>query len=397
MTRVYLDYAASTPVGKKVVKAMTPFFSEFFGNATSIHKEGRDAMRAISESREAIANHLRCANDEIIFTGNATESNNLAIFGVVEEFKKNNPNTIPHIITTPIEHHAVSNPIEKLKSYGAKITYLKVNEEGVVDLDELKKAITSETVLVSIIYGNNEIGTVQPIKEITRVVRNYRNQKEDNTSYPVVHSDCAQVVGYLPIEMDSLGLDLASFTAQKFYGPKGVGFLFKRRKTPISPTILGGGQEDGLRSGTPNTALIVGMSFAMNEVLKNKDKEIERLKALQDYFFEEVLKIDGVQINGDREKRLPNNMNVSFPLVPAEQMVIELDTRGIAISSGSACTSLSNIRMSEVVYACTKDEKRAENAVRISMGHGTKKSHLELVLKYAKEIIDKQKLVSNLK
>lgn len=397
MKRIYLDYAASTPVDPKVLDSMKPYFLRVFGNATSIHAEGREAMDAISKSRKIISGHLKCSVEEIVFTGSATEANNLAIFGLIEEYQKSNPGKKTHIITTKIEHHAVLNPFKKLEEQGVLVTYLDVNEEGLVNPNDLKNLLTPETVLISIIYGNNEIGTVQPIKEITRIVRNYRNNKEGNKAYPVVHSDCSQVVGYEPIEMDSLGLDMASFTAQKFYGPKGVGFLFKRRRVPMSPTILGGGQESGLRSGTPNTPLIIGMALALDMVIARKEKEIKRLYDLQNYFFKNVSLIEGVNINGSIEHRLPNNINVSFPGVEAEQMVIELDARGIAVSSGSACTSLSNMRMSEVVYESTRDEERARNAVRISMGHDTKKSHLDLVIKYAKEVINKQKLVINTK
>ena len=397
MRRIYLDYAASTPVDKNVVAKMKPYFSKHFGNATSVHKEGRDAALAISESRKSIAELMHVTASEIIFTSNATEANNLAIFGTIESYKKLNPNRPVHVITSSFEHHSVLNSVKKLESWGVKVTYLPVGADGLVKSNDVENALTKDTVLVSIMYAQNEVGTIQPIKEIGKIIKQNKARLPQGltlrTRFPLFHSDCAQVPAYLSFNADSLGLDLASFTAQKFYGPKGVGFLVKRNRVDISPQVLGGGQEFGYRSGTPNTPLIVGMAEALAIANKLREKEAARLLAVRSYFASRISEIEGAVINGSLESRLPGNLNISFPYVEGEQMVIELDAKGIACSTGSACLSLSKERVSEVVLAITGDNERAKNAVRFSMGRGTKKSHIDYVIKCIKAIIKKQEML----
>src|SRR3989344_3031915 len=406
MRRIYLDYAASTPVDKNVVAKMKPYFSKHFGNATSVHKEGRDAALAISESRKSIAELMHVTASEIIFTSNATEANNLAIFGTIESYKKLNPNRPVHVITSSFEHHSVLNSVKKLESWGVKVTYLPVGADGLVKSNDVENALTKDTVLVSIMYAQNEVGTIQPIKEIGKIIKQNKARLPQGltlrTRFPLFHSDCAQVPAYLSFNADSLGLDLASFTAQKFYGPKGVGFLVKRNRVEIAPQVLGGGQEFGYRSGTPNTPLIVGMAEALAIADKLREKEAERLFEIRSYFAKRVSEIEGAIINGSLESRLPGNLNISFMGVPAlrslgvegEQMVIELDARGVAASTGSACLSLSDERVSEVVLAITGDSERAKNAVRFSMGRGTKKRDIDYVIKCIKEVVEKQKKIT---
>ena len=406
MKRIYLDYAASTPIDKRVIAKMKPYFAKHFANAISVHTEGRITAMAISESRKLIAELMIVTAGEIIFTSNATEANNLAIFGTIETYKKLNPDKPVHVITSSFEHHSVSNSAKKLESWGVKVTYLPVGEDGIVKAKDVETALTEDTALVSVMYAQNEIGTIQPLKEIGRVIRNFRKVRpskgRSDLPFPLFHSDCAQAPAYLSFNPDSLGLDLASFTAQKFYGPKGVGFLVKRNRVEIAPQVLGGGQEFGYRSGTPNTPLIVGMAEALAIADKLREKEAERLFEIRSYFAKRVSEIEGAIINGSLESRLPGNLNISFMGVPAlrslgvegEQMVIELDARGVAASTGSACLSLSDERVSEVVLAITGDSERAKNAVRFSMGRGTKKRDIDYVIKCIKEVVEKQKKIT---
>ena len=390
-----------------------PYFSRVFGNAGSIHLEGTTARRAIEEARKKIASILHATPGEIIFTSGATEANNLAIVGATEIIGHRVTYQKIHIVTSAIEHRSVLEPIKRLEKLGAWVTYLPVRENGIVDPALVKKSLRKNTVLVSIMYANNEIGTIQPIKEISRIIRDYRRNKGQTFAkvwplYPIFHTDAAQAAGYLPVMMDSLGVDMASFGAHKFYGPKGVGFLYTRKSLGgfisklLQAQILGGDQEGGMRAGTLNVPGIVGMSVALAEAEKVRVKEVRRLVTLRDYLEAELLKIHGVALNGDCHLRLPNNVNVSFPFIEGEQMVIELDARGIAVSTGSACTTkkvgpshvISNLEVKlpsalSMLGSLTSKE-RVMNAVRFSLGRSTTKKDLQYVIKCIKEIIKKQ-------
>lgn len=382
---------------------MKPFLARDFGNAGSIHEEGRVAKKAVDEAREKISRLIHVRPAEIIFTSGATEANNLAIFGTFELIRHRVSYQKMHVITTAIEHQSVLEPIKKLEKGGVKVTYLPVYENGIVRTNDLRKALRPETVLVSIMYANNEIGTTQPIKKMSRIIKQYKRNLPQGEALglelrrPVFHIDAAQAPGYLPIMMDSLGVDLASFGAHKCYGPKGVGFLYKRWTANIFSQILGGDQEGKMRAGTENVAGIVGMAVALELAEKKREKSAARILKLRDYFIAKVLQeIPGAILNGDAQNRLANNVNFSFPGVEGEQMGIELDARGIACSTGSACTT-EKVGPSHVILALGGRgqgegfRERAVNTVRFSMGRLTTRHDLDYVVKCVKEIIAKQK------
>lgn len=376
---------------------MMPYLKEKYGNPGSIHAEGVFARKAVHDAREKIARALHSVPGEIIFTSGATEANNLAILGFANSLSQygKNHNKKFHIITSAIEHHSVMEPIKKLEREGAaEVTWLPVYENGAVRPEDVKKVLRSETVLVSVMYANNEIGTIQPIKEIARIVRDWRREKQ--SQFPQMHTDGAQAPGALPVMMDSLGVDMASFGAQKFYGPKGVGFLYKKKNIDLAALLYGGDQEGKLRAGTENVPSIVGMAEALFRAEEGREKEVKRLISLRDYFIGKVQsEIRGAELNGSIEDRLPGNVNFSFAGVEGEQMVIELDARGIAVGTGSACTSEST-GPSHVLLALGGGEERARGGVRFSLGKDVKKRDLDYVLKCLKQILSKQESVRSL-
>ncbi len=298
--KVYLDYAATTPIRKEVYEEMKLFLKEKFGNPSSIHNFGREVKKAIEEAREKIAKAIGAESDEIIFTSGGTESNNMAIKGVAFALSHKGR----HIITSQIEHHAVLEPCHFLEKIGFEITYLPVDKEGYVDPDDLKKAIRKDTVLISIMHANNEIGTIEPIREISNIA------KEHDIYF---HTDAVQTVGHIPVNVNDLGVDLLSLSAHKFYGPKGIGALYIRKGTRIEPIIHGGSQENNKRAGTENVAGIIGMGKALELAISEMEREQKRLTELRDYFINQVEKrIPEVYLNGPRVNRLPNNINFSF-------------------------------------------------------------------------------------
>lgn len=361
--RIYLDYAASTPLDKNVKKEMDAAES-FFGNPSSIHEEGRRAKKIIEESRKKIAEILGAKSGEIIFTSGGTESDNLAIFGVARYFKKG------HIITSKIEHSAVLEPCRQLEKEGFKITYLPVDKNGFVNPEDVKRALRDDTILISIIYANNEIGTIQPIREIS---------KTKEKAY--FHIDACQASEYLNLKVETLGVDLLTANSSKVYGPKGIGFLYKKSGVKISPEILGGGQEGGMRSGTESIMLAVGLAKALEIAQKKRNKESSRLLKLRNYFIDEVLKnITETELNGSKKDRLPNNVNFYFKNCNAESLVVKLDIKGIACSSGSACSAALCIP-SHVITALGKEWNAALSSVRFSLGRQTNKKELDCVIK----------------
>ncbi len=379
--RIYLDHAATTYLDPAVKAAMDPFWQKNFGNPSSIHKEGCDARNILTASRKKIASLIGAAPDEIIFTNGGTESDNLAVFGVARQFKKG------HIITSKIEHHAVLNPCEELEKSGFDVSYIGVSEEGIINLKEFKKSLRKDTILVSIMYANNEMGAIQPIKEIAKIIRDFK--RENNSQFPLFHTDAIQAAGYLDMNVQRLGVDLLSVNASKIYGPKGAGFLYIRRGVKILPIIYGGGQERGMRPGTENMAGIAGLAKAF-EISQNKaEKEAKRLVVLRDYLIKGVLnKISDSFLNGHDVLRLPNNANITIRGVEGESLVLYLDAAGIACSTGSACTS-SSLEPSHVITALGRSKEDAHCSIRFTLGRKTQKSDIDYLLKVLPDIVKK--------
>ena len=397
--KIYLDYAATTPVDKEVLKAMTPYFSDKFGNASSVHSFGQEAIAAMDRAREKIAKLLSCNFSEIIFTGSATEANNLAIFGVAE---KSNLSTLSsftsdrkqmktmdessaklHFISTNIEHESVIEPLKELQKIGHEITYLKVNKDGFISVSDLEKNIKNNTTLISIIYANNEIGTIQPVKEIGKLIEKINaKRKEQGLNRIYFHTDAVQAFQFLECRPDWLKVDLMTFSGHKIYGPKGIGALFVRKLIPIGlikPIISGGGQEFGLRSGTENVANIVGMAKAVELVFKNKEARFKKVLNLRNQLLDYIIKYNkGIGLNGSLDlstslrtsNRLPNNLNIRFPGVSNETLLVALDQKGLAVSAGSACSARAS-KASYVLTALGLTEKQAKESIRITLGKDT--------------------------
>ncbi|MBI2120500.1 MAG: cysteine desulfurase [Parcubacteria group bacterium] len=384
--RIYLDHAATTPPDRRVLEAMQKTSREAFGNPSSIHKEGVLVQKILKAARECVASVLHALPDEIIFTSGGTESNNLAVFGAVSDVSKEMPKA--HLIVSKIEHPSILECARELERRGAELTYLPVSLDGVVSPKSVKDALRKNTVLVSVMYANNEIGTIQPIMEIAKVIR----QHNKNGGKTLFHTDACQAVNYLPMNVQSLGVDLMTCNASKIYGPKGVGCLYaKRGLTSLSPIIFGGGQEYGLRSGTENAAAIAGFAQALEVAEKMKEKESARLLKLRDFFIHEVLtKIPDTVLNGSAIDRLPNNVNISFLGTDAEEVVVMLDARGIAASTGSACANTGKEgKVSDVILALDGDRIRAMGAVRFTLGRDTKKEDILRAVKELQTILKK--------
>ncbi len=395
MKKIYLDNAAGTPVDKRVLYSMTKYWSNEFGNPSSIHSLGVKAKIVLEKARKITANFLHGHDREIIFTSGGTEANNLAIFGLVNNLLKNGKKYSEiHIITTEIEHSSILECLKMLEQNGCKIDYLKVDEYGMINSKDLRDLIRSETVLVSVGYANSEIGTIQPIKEIIKEIRHKRKEyKRERISFPYFHTDASQAGLYLNMNVEELGVDLMTIDAQKMYGPKGIGALFVRDNIKIEPIIFGGGQEKNIRSGTENLPLIVGMAYALELAQKNKVKESARLIKIRDKFFSKIKKfVPTAIINGHLNERLPNNINVSIPGMDGEMMVFRLDEAGIICSSSSACASGSGesvvVRKLAEKTQLTKEkiDDRAKSTIRFSMGKDTKILDIEKLLKILKNL-----------
>lgn len=387
---IYLDNAASTPLNTKVAQEMARAL-KLYGNPSSYNDCGREAREYIECARSTVARFVGAHSDEIIFTSSGTEANNLAIFGIA------NCTNRGEIISTPIEHPSVLRPLEFLKRRGRKVIFVKVNREGLVDVNDLKKKLTHRTVLVSVMYANNEIGTIQPIREISKIIKDFRKALEIRNSKlgihekmcPFFHTDACQATEYMDMNVNHLGVDLLTFNGSKIYGPKGVGVLYKRRGVSLLPVLLGGEQEFGLRAGTENIEAIGGLSAALDQIDKSESK---RLTVLRDHFIEKVNDLlPDIAINGpffakaskgkaQGDNRMPNNINISVPGLSSEVLLLELDKYGICAGSGSACTSHS-IEPSHVLKAIGVDGKYLDGAVRFSMGRQTTKKDIDYVLR----------------
>ena len=378
---IYLDNSATTMTDERVFEAMKPFFNVYYGNPGSMHHKGLEAKKALDASREIIADILNCQPKEVIFTAGGTESINLAIKGVVYALKdKGN-----HIITQTTEHPAVLETCEFLEKEGFKVTYLDVDKYGMISLDDLKNAITDETILVSIMYANNEIGTIQPLKEISEICK-------ENKVY--FHTDACQASGLLDMNVQNLGVDLMTINGSKVYGPKGIGMLYVRSGTKIKPLIHGGGQENKLRSGTENIPAIVGFAKALEIAQEEKHSEVERLTKLRDRLIKEVLEtIPKCFLNGHPTKRLPNNANISILEIEGEAILLYLDEEGICASSGSACTS-KTLDPSHVVIATGYPYEAAHGSIRFSLGRHTTEEGVDKLLKVLPGIVQNLRDIS---
>ena len=385
-SKIYLDYAATTPVDPRVLKAMLPYFSEKFGNTMSLHSFGQEAKEALEESRGVIAGLMGAKPQEIIFTGSASESNNLALKGVA--FAKASANQGGHIIISPIEHACVMESARWLESQGFEITRLKVDKYGLVSPDDVKKAIKKETILVSIMHANNEIGTIEPIEEIGKICR------EKGIYF---HTDAAQSFGKIPIDVNKMNIDLMTVSSHKMYGPKGAAALFIRKGTKIEPLIHGGGHESGLRSSTVNVAAIVGFAEAARICEREMKKEAKREIKLRDKLIKGVLeKIEGSYLNGHPRERLPNNINFSFPGIEGESLIMQLDFLGIAASTGSACSS-EKLEPSHVLLAIGLKPEQAHGSLRLSLGKWTKEKDINYVLEVLPKVVKRLREISPFK
>jgi cysteine desulfurase len=387
--RIYLDHAATTYMDPAVKKAMDGFWIENFGNPSSLYEEGRNAKRAIDDSRKKIAKIINSRPEEIIFTAGGTESDNLAIFGIAKLAGNS------HVITTKFEHHAVLNACKKLEKQNVKITYLNVGKKGIVDPQDVKRALRKETILISVMFANNEIGTIQPIAEIAKIIKNFR--KENNSVYPYFHTDACQAAGYLDLNTEKLGVDLMTVNGSKIYGPKGIGFLYVKKGIKLEPLLFGGEQEMKMRPGTENVPAIVGLAKALELSQKNRIKESKRLTIIRDYFIKKLIKeIPKTYLNGDPIIRLPNNVNISVLGVEGESVVLYLDEAGISCSTGSACTSES-LEPSHVIMALGRPHEYGHGSLRFTMGHSNTKTDIDYVMKILPEIIKKLRSISAVK
>ena len=388
---IYMDHASTTPLDVGVAKLMHKYESVDFGNPSSIHSLGVSAKRAVEGARKSVANILNSQPKEIVFTSGGTEANNLAILGLVKSVDKRK---YKHVITTAIEHQSILATCRALEKEGFEVTYLPVTKEGIVNPEDVKKALRPDTFLLSVMYANNEVGTVQPIAEIAKVLRRFRRDVKQDSKFPIFHTDACQAAGALSLNIAKLGVDMMTLSASKIYGPKGVGCLYVKNGIELRSIIYGGGQEKGLRSGTEHVTGIVGFTEALVLADSNKEKESVRLIKLRDYFAERILKtIPQVEINGSikEEERLPNNLNVYIPNIDNEQLVLELDAIGVAVSSGSACNS-NEETASHVILALGYDVERSRGSVRFSLGRSTTKKDIDFVIKNLPEII---KRISN--
>ena len=380
---VYFDNAATTCVTKNVLESMIPFYQEKFGNPSSIYSVGRVAREAVDKAREEIAKCIGADKDEIYFTSGGSEANNWAIKGIAHTLAKSGKK---HIVTSQIEHHAVLHTVESLKKEGFEITYLDVDKDGLISPENLKNAIKEDTALVSIMYANNEIGTIQDIKKLSEVC------KEKGV---IFHTDAVQAVGHVKINVKEQGIDLLSLSGHKFHGPKGIGALYIRKGLKLENLIEGGAQENGHRAGTENVAGIVGLSVALKEACEHMEENNEKLIKMRDKLIEGLLKIDRSRLNGHRKKRLPGNVNMCFEGIEGESLLLMLDAKGICASSGSACTS-GSLDPSHVLLAIGLPHEIAHGSLRLSLSDINTMEEVDFALETIPPIIDRLRSMSPL-
>ncbi|MDA1349065.1 MAG: IscS subfamily cysteine desulfurase [Chloroflexi bacterium] len=386
---IYLDHAATTPVREEVLSAMLPYFSGTFGNPSSFYTIAQEARKAVDDSREVVARVLGARMSEIVFTSGGTESDNTALKGVAFAMR-----TVgKHIITTAIEHHAVLHTCHQLEQFGFEITYLPVDEYGLVDPDDVGRAITDQTILVSVMLANNEIGTVEPLSDISRVVKDEAVRRGQNIT---MHTDAVQAAGFLDLDVGLLGVDLLSLSAHKFYGPKGVGALYVRRGTPFEPLQMGGGQERQRRSGTENVPGIVGLAEALRLATQERESESMHAARLRDKVIAGIRDtIEMAHLNGHPTRRLPNNVSVSFEGVEGEPVLLGLDFAGICASSGSACSSAS-LEPSHVLLAIGRSADVAQGSLRIALGRDNTEDDVDYLLSVLPGVVGKLRAMPSL-
>ncbi len=382
MRKVYMDYSATTPVKKEVLDAMIPYFTENFGNPSSLYSIGLASKAAITEAREKLAHLIGANASEVYFTGSGSEADNWTLFGITDKLK----NKGNHIITTKVEHHAILHSCEFLQKHGVDVTYVGVKEDGTVDLEELEAAITDKTVLISVMMINNEVGTIMPIKKIAEIAHKHG---------VLLHTDAVQALGNTPIDVKDMGIDLMSMSAHKIYGPKGVGALYIRKGVNPSNYIHGGAQENKRRASTENLAGIVGFGKAAELAEKNLENHIKNCSSLRDYFIEQVQKnIPNVYINGNREHRHPGNASITFEYIEGESILLLLDSVGISVSTGSACSSAS-LTPSHVLTAMGIPVERIHGTVRFTVGDFTTKEDIDYVVENLIKIIARLREISS--
>ena len=402
--KIYLDHASTTPVSQDVLKAMHPYFNKKFGNAMSFHSYGQEAIAGVEKARFNISELLNCEENEVVFTSGATEANNTVLKGIANWYLSEKKK-VPHIIISKIEHDCIFETAEYLKATKkAKISYINVNKYGIVKVDELKKKIQNNTVLISIMYVNNEIGTIQPIEEISQIIKKI-NRKRKHKIY--FHTDAVQAINYLDCRVDNLGVDFLSASGHKIYGPKGVGFLYAKKNAPKIVYMHGGEQEFGKRAGTHNVAGIIGLGAAVKDILKQNYKknvskrliykpgaEYKRQIALRNYFIDQIiLNIPKVYINGSRCIRVPNNINFTFKNIEGESILLALDLKGIAASTGSACSS-GSLEPSHVILAIGRKSEQAHGSVRFTIGKYTTKKDIDYTISCLKKIVNRLRKIS---
>ena len=378
---IYFDNAATTKLDDEVLKEMMPYLTNMYGNASAIYELGRESRKAIEDAREKVAKVLNCEVGEVYFTSCGSESDNTAIKEIARANKKNGN----HIITSKIEHPAVIETCEQLKKEGFEITYIGVDEKGIVDLEEIKRAIKPTTILISIMFANNEIGTVEPIKEIGKIAKEHKI---------VFHTDAVQAVGNVRIDVEDMNIDSLSLSGHKFYGPKGVGVLYVKREIEFHSFINGGHQERNKRAGTENVAGIVGIGKAIELAYQNLDEHNKKITELRDYFINQITaKIPKVKINGDMINRLPGNVNISFEGVDAEGLLLNLDLKKICASSGSAC-SADSLEPSRVLLAIGLEKEMAKSSLRVTIGKYNTKEEVDDLIESLEEIIARLRMIN---
>ena len=383
MRSVYMDYSATTYVKPEVLEEMLPYFTNKFGNPSSFYGISRETKMAVDKARGQVAQALNADLNEIYFTGGGSEADNWAIKGIASAYK----NKGNHIITTKIEHHAVLHTCQYLEKQGFEVTYLDVDEEGFINLEELKNAITDKTILVSIMFANNEIGTIEPVKEIGQICRERK---------VLFHTDAVQAVGNVKIDVKDMNIDLLSLAGHKIYGPKGIGALYVRKGIGIHNLIHGGGQERNRRAGTENIAGIVGLGKAIELASQNLEEHAKNMIVLRDRLIEGLLKIPYTRLNGPRgDKRLPGNVNVSFEFIEGESILLSLDFEGVCASSGSACTS-GSLDPSHVLLAIGLPHEKAHGSLRLTLGDGSTEEDVDYVLEVVPPIIERLRKMSPL-
>ena len=384
MKRMYLDHAAATPVDIGVLSTVVHAIKKYPGNPSALHREGQASHKVLDEARAQIGSILSASSDEIVFTSGATEANNMAILGVVQSARARGV-TSPHIIISAVEHPSVLNVARGLEAQGVRVDYLSVDARGVVDMKELRKLLTPDTVLVSIMYVNNEIGTIEPLRDIAKEIRHAR--KVNESVYPYFHTDAAQAGNYCNLNVLHLGVDLMTLSSGKVYGPRGIGMLFVKRGTHMTPLFHGGEHEEGRRPGTESPALALGFAQALILATKMKDKESKRIAKLRDMLAGQILKkIPGSSVNGDLETGSPHVVNISIPGIDSETLVLYLDARGIAVSGRSACASSAD-EISHVILAIGKVQEGEAGAIRFSLGRATKSQDISYTVKELVRIV----------